>query len=225
MRKWTAAIPIAVSAGLSAAVFDELSHAGRPDFSPLLPIELPPMGPVPRLAAALLLPAVALGVWLLFASLAKVRSGRAPMPTWWLNEETGAKSISRFEPTYATIVFSVTAFAALAHVALLAGVLGWPDWIFQVLTACLGLGIATVGNVIPRTRPNWIAGLRTKRTLADPVVWSRTHRFLGASLIVVGIVVVAASIFAPRFALVTAAGLMLLSFPIAYFAGGRVVRP
>ena len=220
MRKWAAVIPVAVSFGLSAALFDELPLAGRPDFSPLLPIDLPEGGPVPRLAAALLLPSIALAVWLLFAGLAKVRSGKPPLPAWWLNEETGSKSIGRFEPTYATIVFSVTGFIALAHIGLLAGVLGWPGWGFQVLTATLGLGIAAVGNVIPRTRPNWIVGVRTKRALADPVVWSRTHRVLGVSWIVAGIVTVVASVIAPGYALVTAFALLLVAMPIAHFAGG-----
>jgi hypothetical protein len=219
MRKWTAAIPVAVSLGLSVAFYNEIPLASSPDFSPLLPIDLPEGGPVPRLAAALLIPVVALGVWLLLTGLAKVTSGRPPLPEWLLNEETGSKSIRRFEPTYGTIVFGVTALLALMHAGLLAGVLGSPDWIFQALTACLGFGIAAVGNVIPRMRPNWIAGVRTKRTLSDAVVWSRTHRVLGASLIAAGIIVVAASIVAPRFALVTAAGLVLLSLPLAHFSG------
>src|SRR5687768_13534430 len=103
MRKWTSVIPVAASFGLTAAVFGRLPAAARVDISALLPVALPSGEPVPRSAAALLFPAVALGVWLLFTTLAKIKKGGPPLPGWWLNEETGARAVQRFEPTYNTI--------------------------------------------------------------------------------------------------------------------------
>lgn len=221
MRRWTAAIPVVASFVLSAGVFAKLPASARPDLSPLLPFALPPGEPMPRLVVAFLVPIVGLAVWLLLTTLSKVRKGGPPLPSWWLNEETGASSIRRFEPTYGTISFGITALLALMHIGLLAGVLDWPDWTYQVLTATVGLGMIAIGNVMPRTKPNWIAGLRTKRTLGDPVVWLRTHRLLGALMIVAGTIVVIASIIAPRYALIFALGLLIVSFPIAQFAGAR----
>lgn len=219
MRKWAAAIPMVTSFGLSAALFDKLPRAARPDFSPLMPVDVPEAGPISRLAAALLLPAVSLGVWLFLTRLAKVGSGKAPLPAWLLNEGTDSNSIGRFEPTYETIIFGVTGLVLLMHAGLLAAVLGLSAWTFQVLTAALGLGMVSIGNVLPRLRPNWIAGVRTKKTLSDPLVWSRTHRLAGIFMMLAGSSVIVASVFAPAYALVAAIGLLLLSFPIAHYAG------
>ncbi|MBA3342867.1 MAG: SdpI family protein [Gemmatimonadaceae bacterium] len=221
MRKWTGVIPVVASFALSAAVFARLPATARPVLSPILPLAFPPGEPMPRSFIALLLPTLGLAVWILLTTLSKVRTGRPPLPSWWLNEETGAASVQRFEPTYGTISFGVTALIAIMHAGLLAGVLHSPGWIFQVLTAAVGFGMIAIGNVMPRTKPNWIVGLRTKRTLGDPVVWLRTHRLLGALMILAGSIVVITSIVAPRYALVIAVGLLIISFPISHFAGAR----
>ena len=223
MRKWTPAIPIVGSYALSAAIFSRLPDVGHPDFSPLIPLTFPSGDGIPRWAVALLLPTIAFGVWVLFTSLAKVGGPRKPLPEWWLNEETGAESLERFAPTYATITFAVASLIALMHVALVVGVLHWPHWTYKILTAILGLGFIAAGNVMPRTRPNWIVGLRTKRTLTDRAAWQRTHRVLGALMMGLGAVVVVASLVASRYALAVAVLGLLPSFIVAHAFGTRDV--
>src|SRR5687767_14664950 len=198
MRKWTPALPIAGSFALSAAIFSRLPNVGHPDFSPLIPVSFPSGDGMPRLAVALLIPTVALGVWILFTALSKVGGPRKPLPEWWLNEETGSESVDRFAPTYATITFAIASLFTLMHIALIASLLQSPPWIYQILTAILGVGFIAAGNIMPRTRPNWIVGIRTKRTLTDRAAWHRTHRVLGALMMGLGIVVVVASIVVPR---------------------------
>jgi hypothetical protein len=222
MRKWTAAIPVVASFALSAAVYGRLPRLAHPDFSSLVPVNLPSSGGLGRLEAALLLPMVALAVWLLLTYLAKVRSAKPPLPEWLLNENTGAKSIGRFEPTYETIIFGVTALLFLMHAGLIAATLSLPAWIFQVLTASVGLGMIAIGNVLPRTRPNWIAGVRTRKTLSDPAVWARTHRVAGALMMIAGTIVIVASILAPSYAVLAAIALPLISFPIAHYSTAQM---
>ncbi|HVF40905.1 MAG TPA: SdpI family protein [Gemmatimonadaceae bacterium] len=221
MRNWTPAIPIAGSFALSAGIFSRLANVGHPDFSPLIPVSFAGGDGVPRLGVALLLPTVALGVWILLSAVAKVVGPRKPLPEWWLNEETGSESVQRFAPTYSTITFTVASLFALMHVALVAGVLHWPPWTYKMLTAILGVGFIAAGNIMPRTRPNWIVGLRTKRTLTDRAAWQRTHRVLGALMMGLGAVVVGASILAPRYALSVAVLGLLQSFIIAHAFGTR----
>jgi uncharacterized membrane protein len=221
MRKWTPALPIAGSFALSAAIFSRLPNVGHPDFSPLIPVSFPSGDGMPRLAVALLIPTVALGVWILFTALARVGGPRKPLPEWWLNEETGSESVQRFAPTYSTITFTVASLLALMHIALVASVLQWPLWTFKMLTVILGFGFIAAGNVMPRTRPNWIVGLRTRRTLSDRAAWQRTHRVLGALMIGLGAVVVIASILAPRYALSVALLGLLPSFIVAHAFGTR----
>lgn len=221
MRKWTPAIPIIGSYAISAAIFSRLPALGHPDLSPLFPISLPSGEGVPRIAAALLLPTIALGVWVLLTALSKVGGPRKPLPEWWLNEETGSESVDRFAPTYATMTFAIASLIALMHIALIASLLQSPPWIYQILTAILGVGFIAAGNVMPRTRPNWIVGLRTKRTLTDRAAWHRTHRVLGALMMGLGIVIVVASIVVPRYALFVAVLGLLPSFIVAHIVGTR----
>lgn len=215
MRKWTSAVPVAGAFALSAAAFARLPQVGRIDLSHLLPFEMPPGGPMSRLAAALLVPTVALAVWVLLTALARLEGPKRPVPDWALNESTGASSIRRFEPTFETMIFAVTALLALMHVALIGSLLGWPAWTGSVLTAIVGLGLIAAGNVMPRTRPNWIVGIRTKRTLSDPLAWSRVHRRLGALMIGAGALMIVASLLAPTYALAVGIVALLLSFAIA----------
>jgi uncharacterized membrane protein len=164
---------------------------------------------------------VALVVWILLSALASVGGPRKPLPEWWLNEQTGSESVERFAPTYATIIFALASLIALIHVALVAGVLHWPPWTFKILTAILGLGFIAAGNVMPRTRPNWIVGLRTKRTMTDRTAWNRTHRLMGALMMGLGSVVVVASLLAPRYALSVAVLGLLPSMIAAHAFGTR----
>ena len=221
MRKWTPIIPIVGAFALSAAMFSRLPDVGHPDLSPLIPITFPSGDGVPRIAVALLIPTIGLVVWMLFSALAKVGGPRRPLPEWWLNEQTGSESVERFAPTYATIIFALTFLFALMHVALVAGVLHWPLWTYKILTVILGIGFIAAGNVMPRTRPNWIVGVRTKRTLTDRTAWQRTHRILGALFMGLGTVVVLTSIVAPRYALSVAALGLLPSLIVAHAFGTR----
>ena len=224
MRKWMEGVPTLTACAASAALFSRLPAAGNIDLSPIVPAGIPATGgPVSRVAVALLTPTVCLGVWILLSLLAKVRGPAKPIPEWWLNEKTGAAAVEKFEPTYNTIVFSVTAFLLLIHIVLLGSLLGWPQWSYRAATIVFGFGFIAAGNVMPRVRPNWIVGLRTKRTLSDASVWSRTHRLLGALLIGVGSLVIVASLIAPRYALITGLIGLLIAFPSAYVWGTRPI--
>ena len=219
MRKWTGVIPVLAAYGFSAAMFSSLPEHGVSDMSMLLPAELPPGGPVPRVAAALILPSVAFVVWVLLESLAKVGGPVKHVPSWWLNEQTGSTAVERFEPTFTSITFAVTSLMLLAHIAFLGSLLGWPAWSYRVITAVFGAGLIAAGNVMPRVRPNWIVGLRTKKTLSDPQTWARTHRVLGVLLIASGLAVIAFSIIALRYAVAVGMLALLASFVLAHVIG------
>ncbi len=61
---------------------------------------------------------------------------------------------------------------------------------FGVLVALIGQGIATV-------RPNWLIGVRTVWTLADPDIWERTHRAARPVLAGVGLLIIVAAALLP----------------------------
>ncbi|HUQ20585.1 MAG TPA: SdpI family protein [Gemmatimonadaceae bacterium] len=225
MRKWATAVPVATAFAFSAAVFFRLPEWSVPKFSAVLPLTATDSDAMPRLFLALFIPVTALLSWILINWLATVSKGRKPLPDWWINEKTGSAALKRFEPTFNTVMFSMMCLFLLIHVAVLGSVLGWPVWSFKVIIAIIGLGLIAAGNVMPRTKPNWMVGLRTKRTLSDPAVWARTHRVFGAMMIVAGSLVILSAFVAPRYSFVIAVGALVIGAFLAYIIGTRGARP
>src|SRR5688500_11881643 len=65
----------------------------------------------------------------------------------------------------------------------------------------VGAHLMIIGNLLPRTRPNWFVGIRTPWTLSSDRVWERTHRFGGHLFVAAGAVTVLVGIFAPALAI------------------------
>ncbi len=45
-----------------------------------------------------------------------------------------------------------------------------------------------IGNVLPKTKPNWVAGIRLPWTLRDAENWRVTHRWTGRTMVVSGLI-------------------------------------
>ena len=60
-----------------------------------------------------------------------------------------------------------------------------------------GLTLVGVGDLLPRTRPNIVLGIRTPRTLADRRVWTETHRVGGYVAVELGVVIALSGAFLP----------------------------
>jgi hypothetical protein len=139
-----------------------------------------------RMLVAFTLPTTALVIYLLFGSLWKhdrVRSGN------------GA-----FELTYHAIVLRVLLFVLALH-ALVMIELTRAIETFGVrlvspraVVVLLGAVFVTIGNLLPRTRPNVAVGVRTTRTLTDSQLWQQVHRVGGYAAVVLGIVMVIAGL-------------------------------
>jgi uncharacterized membrane protein len=103
-----------------------------------------------------------------------------------------------FEATYNAILFRIILFVIALHVTVLAGVVGLLR--AQILAPRLavilvGLVLVGVGNLLPRTRPNLVIGIRTSRTLSDRGLWMHTHRVSGYVSVGLGIVIALAGAF------------------------------
>jgi hypothetical protein len=210
MRKFSGLIPVGAAYLASALVYGKIPADAHIDMSPLLPVSGASTETIPGLAVALLIPTLALVVYFLLERIALVKGPVEAVPQWLLNEKTGSAGVERFEPTFHATVFAVTSLLALFHFVLLGSTLAWPVWFFRAITVLLGAGFIAIGNVIPRVRPNWIVGIRTKRTLADPDSWTQVHRELGMLLMLAGVATIITTFLAPAWAVVAAgAGLLL----------------
>jgi uncharacterized membrane protein len=87
--------------------------------------------------------------------------------------------------------------------------LGW-------IGAGVSILIIAIGNVLPKTRPNFLLGIRTPWTLSSPTTWDKTHRLGGPLVMLAGIAgLVGAFVFRDRWAILTGIAGMLSAACIA----------
>lgn len=60
--------------------------------------------------------------------------------------------------------------------------------IIRFVLVALCLLLIGIGNYLPKTRPNWFAGIRTPWTLSSDYVWDKTHRLGGWLFVLSGVV-------------------------------------
>jgi putative oxidoreductase len=100
--------------------------------------------------------------------------------------------------TYKAITLHAVAFVLVLNalaLATLADVPGIRPIAPRAVAVLVGLFFVGVGNLLPRTRPNLLIGIRTTRTLDDRELWARVHRTCGYLAVGFGIVVALASAF------------------------------
>src|SRR5678816_1376215 len=91
----------------------------------------------------------------------------------------------------------------------------------RAVAVLVGLFFVGIGNLLPRTRPNFLIGIRTAHTLEDRELWTRVHRTCGYLAVGFGTVVAFASAFLSRDdiqAVVSAAALACaIALPVSYW--------
>ena len=91
--------------------------------------------------------------------------------------------------------------------------------IFQLLSVSVALMIVVLGNLMSTLRPNYFVGIRTPWTLEDESVWKSTHRLAGKLWVMVGLLLLPASIMLPwtAFSYVLLIGVALMvGYPVIY---------
>ena len=123
-----------------------------------------------------------------------------------------------------SIMVRVAVFVLGVHTAVLAGLLGLllgREWAAQIVPLMLGMTLISVGNLLPRTRPNLAIGIRTQRTLSDRACWIRTHRRAGYLVVACGVVVVLSALAVPK---PVGPGMILLVGPAALVGTWLLLR-
>ena len=68
----------------------------------------------------------------------------------------------------------------------------------RLIVLALGVLFAVLGNIIPKTQPNGVAGVRLPWTMRDPANWSATNRLAGLLMLLGGIAMVLAAVVTGR---------------------------
>lgn len=226
-RKW---IPLALVVGTIAVTAFAVRDLPSPvtiDLRGLLPFELESKADTaPRWIAIMFMPLIALLVWGLL-ELGRTRAGlgfaRVIFPSA-PDALTDPATIDRFRSTYDTIVLSVVVLMLGVHAGMVAAMLGHDSLAPRIINVVMGLSLAVAGNVMPRLRPNLIAGVRTRGTLTDPHLWRTTHRLLGVAFVAAGTITALVGLIAPKYGLVTAVVSLLIACLVAAIGGVRAPR-
>jgi SdpI/YhfL family protein len=221
-RRWLPPALIAGAVVASIMAAHRLPPMLSVDFGGLFPWPTPSSRLAPRWLALWLLPSVALLAWIGFrlaATIAGQHFGRKLFPTA-PDEVTAPEQFDRFGNTYDTIVLAVVLLILGFQAGLLAAAVHANAAAARIIPLVLGGSLVLLGNVMPRLRPNWVAGLRSERLLADPQLWRRANRTFGTAIVASGIITVLAGIVAPSYGLLLGIAGVLVSCCIALIADG-----
>jgi len=198
MRKWYPAALIAMAFGASAAVYTRLPAR--------VPIHWDLHGHVDGwagpLRAALLLPLLSLGVWLLLVALPRI--------------DPRKENYAKFLGSYDLVIAATITLLVAVHMMVLAAGLGVSVPVARVAPVAIGALMVVLGNVLPRARPNWWFGIRTPWTLSNDRVWERTHRVGGYLMTLSGVVLILSALFAAPVARMAGIGAVLVASLVSY---------
>lgn len=104
--------------------------------------------------------------------------------------------IESFRATYQLFVVAGVAMAGYIEAVVLAAALtGNADIVTPALLTGVSLTLIFMGNLMGKVRRNFFIGIRTPWTLASERVWYATHRLAGKSMVLTGVVSIAAALW------------------------------
>jgi uncharacterized membrane protein len=170
---------------------------------------------LPRHWALLQIPAIIAAVWVIFYAIQR-----------WGNSERRQASTHVMNVALTAIT---GLFVLIQVLVVLVGMGIAVDVVRGVLVGVALLQIA-LGNALPKSQPNTVAGIRIPTTLNDPANWQATHRLAGVLMIIGGLAGLVAAILLPMGWLLFAAvlGMFLLPmiiaslYSLAYARGHRL---
>ena len=120
-------------------------------------------------------------------------------------------TLARSSEAYGASVIIIVVFLCLIHAGLIVHALNAPIDLPRWALGGVGLLFLVIGNYLPKTRFNYVMGVRTPWTLSSEEVWDRTHRLAGPLHMALGALVLADAVLTP--------------FPLAYMLmiGGVVI--
>jgi uncharacterized membrane protein len=135
--------------------------------------------------------------------------------------------LERSGPAYGATMLAT--FALLTAVQAMVVLTAKGIEIDQIRFVMIGVGLLMViiGNYLPKTRRNYVMGLRTPWALADERVWDKTHRFAGPLFMLGGLAAVAGAFFGTpeaHIAVLMIAALVpaIVSFVYSYLVARRL---
>jgi hypothetical protein len=229
IRKWTPAMLIALATAASLVVSSRLPSLVELRFEPVFPFGESGVGePLARPVVLFLMPVLSLVLWLAFRAAPTIGGQRFARRVFrgFPEASTNPEQFDRFSSSYDTILLGVVVLCLGLHAAILAAVLQYGSLASRLIPIVMGSSLVLMGNVMPRLRPNWVAGIRVKRALNDPQLWRSTHRAFGTAFVVSGLLTIVVGVIAPKYGVVTGLASIIASCVVGFVASTRgSIRP
>jgi hypothetical protein len=226
-RKWLPLVLVTAAIAITSIAVRDLPPTVTLDLRGLLPFELEPTADTaPRWVAVAMMPLIAALIWVLL-EIGRSRVGLNLARRLFSDSPASMSdpaTIDRFSRTYDTISLSVVVLILGVHAGMVAAMLGHATLAPRIINVVMGISLVVAGNVMPRVRPNLVAGVRTRGTLTDPEMWRATHRLLGLAFVMAGAITVLVGLVAPEFGLTTAIITLLIACIVAAIGGARARR-
>jgi hypothetical protein len=97
------------------------------------------------------------------------------------------------------IVSRLVTYMIVLHGFVLTALLAPASWMYRLVFLALGGTLVGIGNLLPRTRPNSVIGIRIQRAVSNRLTWIRVHRVTGRITVGTGLGIIAAA-FLPEVA-------------------------
>jgi hypothetical protein len=226
-RKWLPLVLVTAAIAITSIAVRDLPPTVTLDLRGLLPFELEPTADTaPRWVAVAMMPLIAALIWVLL-EIGRSRVGLNLARRLFSDSPASMSdpaTIDRFSRTFDTISLSVVVLILGVHAGMVAAMLGHATLAPRIINVVMGISLVVAGNVMPRVRPNLVAGVRTRGTLTDPEMWRATHRLLGLAFVMAGAITVLVGLVAPEFGLTTAIITLLIACIVAAIGGARARR-
>ena len=132
-----------------------------------------------RFEGLLLMPLVALGLYVLMLVLPRIDPGRA--------------NYARFRGAYNAIRIALLAMFGVFDIVVRKAALTGQANVSRIAPLAIGVLMVFLGSLLGKIRPNWFIGVRTPWTLSSKVSWVRTHRVGGWLFMLTGMATILAS--------------------------------
>lgn len=126
-----------------------------------------------RFEGLLLLPLIAVGLYLLLRVLPRFDPRRA--------------NYALFGGVYDLIRFTVLLFLTIIYAVTLLIAAGYALDMAQIVPLLVGGLFVVIGSVLGKLRPTWFVGIRTPWTLSSARSWNKTHRLGGWVFFIAGL--------------------------------------
>ncbi len=144
----------------------------------------------------------------------------------FIGNRAGSEQMASSKHAFSTVIPVMTGLMLAIQGSIVLIGLGYPDQMVRVITLCLGVMLILLGNVMPKTQPNAIAGVRLPWIMNDPALWRATQRLTGVLFIAGGILLVVCAMLVrhPTWLIVALLAAVLVPVVVSSLYSYRIAR-